>query len=119
MSLKTGKKPSGVRETFSKIPPAIDIPNLIEVQISSYERFLQRSTFPLERRDEGLQGVFKSVFPIQNNAGTVELEYLGYEVGTWESKGEEVNGILGGEGVKDENGNLCLLYTSPSPRDRG
>ena len=43
MSLKNGKKPSGVRETFSQIPPAIDIPNLIEVQVSSYERFLQRS----------------------------------------------------------------------------
>ena len=117
MSLKNGKKPSGVRETFSQIPPAIDIPNLIEVQVSSYERFLQRSCIPLERRDEGLEGVFKSVFPIQNNAGTIELEYLGYEVGIWESNGEEVNGILGGEGVKDENGNLLHLRQEQGPKE--
>ena len=117
MSLKNGKKPSGVRESFSQIPPAIDIPNLIEVQVSSYERFLQRSCLPTERRDEGLEGVFRSVFPIQNNAGTVELEYLGYEVGTWESNGEEVTGILGGESVIGEDGNPLHLRQEQGPEE--
>ena len=116
MSLKNGRKSSGVRETFSQIPPAIEIPNLIEVQVSSYERFLQRSSLPMERRDDGLEGVFKSVFPISNNAGTVELDYVGYEVGIWESNGEEVNG-LGGEGVKDENGNQLHLRQEQGPEE--
>ncbi|PYV23144.1 MAG: hypothetical protein DMG27_16525, partial [Acidobacteria bacterium] len=52
------------RINFSKIPTVIQIPNLIEVQRQSYERFLQMNLLPSEREDTGLQGVFNSVFPI-------------------------------------------------------
>ena len=46
------------RLDFSKIPTAIQIPNLIEVQRRSYERFLQMDKLPNEREDNGLQSVF-------------------------------------------------------------
>ena len=51
------------RVDFSKIKTSIPIPNLIEVQKNSYERFLQMDLLPDERDDTGLQSVFKSVFP--------------------------------------------------------
>jgi hypothetical protein len=51
------------RLDFSKIPTATQIPNLIEVQRRSYERFLQMDKLPNERDDSGLQSVFVSVFP--------------------------------------------------------
>ncbi len=52
------------RFDFSKIPATIAIPNLIEVQKRSYERFLQMDLLPSERDQEGLQAVFQSVFPV-------------------------------------------------------
>ncbi|MGC2210191.1 MAG: hypothetical protein WA532_08750, partial [Candidatus Korobacteraceae bacterium] len=54
------------RLDFSKIPATIKIPNLIEVQKRSYERFLQMDKLPSERDDAGLQAVFQSVFPISD-----------------------------------------------------
>ena len=50
------------RFDFSKIPATIQIPNLIEVQKRSYDRFLQMDKLPSEREDGGLQAVFQSVF---------------------------------------------------------
>ena len=58
------KTTSRERTNFSKIRTAIQIPNLIEVQKKSYERFLQMNMLPEEREDTGLQAVFNSVFPI-------------------------------------------------------
>ena len=52
------------RMDFSRIKTSIPIPNLIEVQKKSYERFLQMDLLPGEREDTGLQSVFNSVFPI-------------------------------------------------------
>jgi DNA-directed RNA polymerase subunit beta len=56
------------RFDFSKIPATIQIPNLIEVQKRSYDRFLQMDKLPSEREDGGLQAVFQSVFPITDFA---------------------------------------------------
>ena len=58
------------RIDFSKIKTTIPIPNLIEIQKKSYERFLQMNRLPSEREDAGLQSVFKSVFPIRTSART-------------------------------------------------
>jgi DNA-directed RNA polymerase subunit beta len=94
-----------VREDFAEIPAVIDIPNLIDIQLTSYERFLQWEIQPSDRRiDEGLEGVFRSVFPISNTSETAVLEYLGYEIGLWESGGAEYE-PLGGPGIVDESGN--------------
>ncbi|MBN1104604.1 MAG: DNA-directed RNA polymerase subunit beta [Deltaproteobacteria bacterium] len=69
-----------VRRNFGKIEKIIDIPDLIEIQKQSYERFLQRD-IPLEgRKDIGLQGAFKSVFPISDFSGSSSLEFVKYTI---------------------------------------
>ncbi|MCB2226969.1 MAG: DNA-directed RNA polymerase subunit beta [Desulfarculaceae bacterium] len=70
-----------VRKNFGKISKIIDIPNLIDMQKQSYERFLQKDTPIDQRREVGLQGVFKSVFPIRDFSGTSSLEYVSYDFG--------------------------------------
>ena len=54
-----------IRRNFGNIEKIIDIPNLIEMQKQSYERFLQKDVPFEERKSIGLQGAFNSVFPIQ------------------------------------------------------
>ena len=67
-----------VRHSFGKIERFLDIPNLIDIQKRSYDKFLQ-STVPFHEREEiGLQAVFKSVFPIRDFNGTTELVFEGY-----------------------------------------
>ncbi len=73
----TGKK--RIRKSFGRIPEAVQMPNLIEVQRSSYEQFLQREVRAVERRDEGIEAVFKSVFPIKDFNERAVLEYVSYE----------------------------------------
>ena len=66
------------RKTFAKIAKIIDIPNLIDIQKQSYEKFLQKD-IPLDKREDvGLQGVFKSVFPIKDFSETSSLEFVSY-----------------------------------------
>src|SRR5690606_31575195 len=67
-----------IRHDFGKITQIIDIPNLIDIQKRSYEKFLQANIPPNERAEIGLQGVFKSVFPIRDFNGTSELMFVGY-----------------------------------------
>src|SRR3989338_1623290 len=66
------------RRSFAKIKTIIDLPNLIDVQKRSYEHFLQAGKDPMERQDVGLQGVFKSVFPIHDMDKTSSLEFVKY-----------------------------------------
>src|SRR6202789_1517603 len=73
----TGKK--RIRKSFGRIPEAVQMPNLIEVQRSSYEQFLQRETRSSERRIEGIEAVFRSVFPIKDFNDRATLEYVSYE----------------------------------------
>ncbi|MBI4124539.1 MAG: DNA-directed RNA polymerase subunit beta [Deltaproteobacteria bacterium] len=68
------------RKDFSKLKKVIDIPNLIELQKKSFAQFLQSEIKPEERSDIGLQGVFKSVFPIKDYNQTASLEFLKYEL---------------------------------------
>src|SRR5919198_1079571 len=69
-----------VRKTFAKISKIIDIPNLINIQKQSYEKFLQADVPPEKREDIGLQGVFKSVFPIRDFNETSSLEFVSYHL---------------------------------------
>ena len=68
-----------VRKFFGSIPEVAEMPNLIEVQKASYDQFLMVEEPEGGRPDEGLQAVFKSVFPIQDFAGTAMLEFVKYE----------------------------------------
>ena len=81
------------RVDFSKIKTPIPIPNLIEVQKKSYERFLQMDLLPNERDDTGLQSVFKSVFPISDFRGLSELAFVDYSIGNWECKCGNLKGL--------------------------
>jgi DNA-directed RNA polymerase subunit beta len=68
------------RKTFAKIQKIIDIPNLINIQKQSYEKFLQADIAPEKREDVGLQGVFKSVFPIRDFNESSSLEFVSYHL---------------------------------------
>jgi DNA-directed RNA polymerase subunit beta len=81
------------RVDFSKIKTSIPIPNLIEVQKNSYERFLQMDLLPSEREDAGLQSVFNSVFPISDFRGLSQLEFVDYSIGNWECKCGNLKGL--------------------------
>ncbi|HWZ50878.1 MAG TPA: DNA-directed RNA polymerase subunit beta [Granulicella sp.] len=81
------------RLDFSKIPTSIQIPNLIEVQRRSYERFLLMDKLPQEREDNGLQSVFTSVFPITDFRNVSELEFVDYSIGNWECKCGYLKGL--------------------------
>lgn len=71
-----------LRKSFSKTKNLIEIPNLIVLQKKSYEQFLQKDVDPDRRLDEGLQGVFKSVFPIMSFNNTSSLEFVSYTLET-------------------------------------
>src|SRR5436190_14411074 len=81
------------RLDFSKIPATIQIPNLIEVQKRSYDRFLQMDKLPSEREDGGLQSVFASVFPIADFRNVSQLEFVDYAIGNWECKCGHLKGL--------------------------
>jgi DNA-directed RNA polymerase subunit beta len=74
----TGRK--RIRKSFGRIPEVTTMPNLIEVQKSSYDQFLQMHLTPEQRGDDGLNGVFRSVFPIKDFSETAELHYVKYEL---------------------------------------
>src|SRR6202142_2216725 len=81
------------RFDFSKIPATIQIPNLIEVQKRSYDRFLQMDSLPSERDDGGLQAVFQSVFPITDFRNVSQLDFVEYAIGNWECKCGHLKGL--------------------------
>ena len=81
------------RLDFSKIPTSIQIPNLIEVQRRSYERFLQMDKLPSEREDNGLQSVFTSVFPITDFRNISQLDFVDFSIGNWECKCGHLKGL--------------------------
>src|ERR1700733_6445213 len=67
-----------MRRSSAKTRHLIDIPNLIELQKKSYEAFLQKDVDPDRRGDVGLQGVFKSVFPISDFNNTASLKFVSF-----------------------------------------
>ncbi len=76
---KTFTGRSRIRKNFGRIAEVAPMPNLIEVQKTSYEHFLQRDTDPDARGKWGLEAVFDSVFPISDFSGRSRLEYVRYE----------------------------------------
>lgn len=72
----TGKK--RVRKNFGRIDAVMDMPNLIDVQTGSYSSFINNKDVEGNRCEFGLEGVFKSIFPIKDFAGNGELDFVGY-----------------------------------------
>ena len=69
-----------VRRSFGQLSEVVKMPNLIEVQRSSYDQFLQMTTSASQRTDTGLQEAFTSVFPINDFSGRAVLEFVSYEL---------------------------------------
>jgi DNA-directed RNA polymerase subunit beta len=69
------------RRNYGRVKKALDIPNLIEIQTRSYEKFLQKDLPPAKRANIGLQSAFKSVFPISDFSGKCSLEFVSYKIG--------------------------------------
>ncbi|MCU0555558.1 MAG: DNA-directed RNA polymerase subunit beta, partial [Syntrophales bacterium] len=69
------------RKNFGRIQKIIDVPNLIDIQMKSYEKFLQKDTQLEKRGNVGLQGAFKSIFPISDFSGKCSLEFVSYKIG--------------------------------------
>ena len=85
--------PKRVRHDFSRIRASIPLPNLIEVQHRSYDRFLQKDLQTQDREEIGLQAVFRSIFPIRDFRDNCELDFLEYSVGRWACSCGELEGI--------------------------
>ncbi|MCB5262861.1 MAG: DNA-directed RNA polymerase subunit beta [Candidatus Cloacimonetes bacterium] len=60
--------------------PEVEIPNLLAMQVDSFNDFLQKDVHPLRRTKKGLQAVFESIFPIEDNKGNFLLEFIEYSV---------------------------------------
>ena len=84
---------NGQRTDFSRIPSTLPIPNLIDVQRRSYERFLQMNLLPEERAGQGLQSVFTSIFPFSDFRETCSLDFVKYQIGDWQCKCGELKGL--------------------------
>ncbi|MBN2720978.1 MAG: DNA-directed RNA polymerase subunit beta [Proteobacteria bacterium] len=69
-----------LRRDFSRLPSIIVMPNLIEVQKESYEKFLQMKVDPERREETGLHAVFKGIFPIEDYSRTTLLDYVKYDI---------------------------------------
>jgi len=67
--------------SFSRVGDSMPIPKLVDIQVSSYERFLQLQTDPQKRKREGIEGLLHEIFPIQSYDEKSVLEYLYYELG--------------------------------------
>ncbi len=81
------------RQNFSRIQSTLAIPNLIEVQKRSYERFLQMNLLPEERSNHGLQAVFTGIFPFSDFRETCSLDFVKYSIGDWQCKCGELKGL--------------------------
>ena len=74
------KKPPK-RVSYKEREEIIDLPNLIEVQLKSYNQFLQTEKFPEDRENVGLEEIFKEIFPIKSYDEKTVLEYICYTLG--------------------------------------
>ena len=70
-----------IRKNFGSFAKVMDLPNLVETQTNSYSEFLQADVAPDSRNNQGLEEVFKSLFPIKSVSGNAALEYVSYELG--------------------------------------
>jgi DNA-directed RNA polymerase subunit beta len=70
-----------IRKSFAKRANVLDVPFLLATQIESYTRFLQADVPPAQRRNEGLQAAFTSIFPIVAHSGNARLHFVEFMLG--------------------------------------
>ena len=71
-----------IRKSFAKRASVLQIPSLLAMQLDSYYAFLQAEIHPHERKNEGLQAAFTSIFPIVSHSGNAKLDFVSYYLGT-------------------------------------
>src|SRR5689334_13620429 len=69
-----------IRKSFAKRASVLQVPFLLETQLASYRAFLQADTPPMERKNEGLQAAFTSIFPISSHSGNARLEFVSFSL---------------------------------------
>ena len=69
-----------IRKSFEKISSAMSLPDILEIQTDSYDYFLQNIPDATKRKNQGLESVFQSIFPINSVSGNARIEYLGYKL---------------------------------------
>ena len=70
-----------IRKSFAKRASVLQVPYLLATQIDSYAAFLQADTPPEQRRTQGLQAAFTSIYPIASHSGNARLEFVSYQLG--------------------------------------
>ncbi|REJ84347.1 MAG: DNA-directed RNA polymerase subunit beta [Acidobacteria bacterium] len=90
---ETATQAAPERVDFSRIRSTLPIPNLIDVQRSSYERFLQMNLLPSERAAHGLHAVFTGIFPFSDFRETCSLDFVKYSLGDWQCRCGELKGL--------------------------
>ncbi len=81
-----------IRKSFSKIKDIVPVPNLIEIQSTSFNDFVQLDYLPSEREGAGLEKVLRDIFPVEHDTD-LSLEYVSYEIGNWACTCGKVTGI--------------------------
>ncbi len=69
-----------IRKDFGKQEPALDVPDLLTLQVESYEKFLQKNVDPEKRKNIGLQAAFNNLFPIESFSKNARLEFISYRL---------------------------------------
>jgi DNA-directed RNA polymerase subunit beta len=84
-----------IRKDFGKRPQILEVPYLLETQLTSYRDFLQADAVPQSREATGLHAAFQSVFPIVSYSGHVQLQYVSYRLGEplFEVKECQIRGV--------------------------
>ncbi|MDP3804512.1 MAG: DNA-directed RNA polymerase subunit beta [Candidatus Omnitrophota bacterium] len=69
------------RKSYAKLEECYKLPNMLEIQLNSYEQFLQKDIPRSKRKNDGLESAFREVFPLETQDGEYKLEYLSYTIG--------------------------------------
>src|SRR2546427_8254048 len=69
-----------IRKSFAKRASVLPVPFLLETQLASYRAFLQADTPADQRKNEGLQAAFTSIFPISSHSGNAKLDFVSYSL---------------------------------------
>ncbi len=94
MNVASGQyKEPRIRRNFAKIGSVVEVPNLLDIQQISFERFLQMDALPDNREQIGIQAILKDVFPIENFNKTASLDFVAYEIGIWECSCGKLKGM--------------------------